>query len=174
MQSKLNHYRRLVSSTACTIVLGLLCGCTSLGHESRAIPKIAKPTANIVEFGFDSDDNTLSVALERLLDRHGILVSLLSTPQVRQQYGDKEYTYDEVQTRYVLRVRSTDLDLCLPEGSRQMHFEISVTDFETRQRVLLMKDKFGCCDAIVTAFEEWLLSGREPHIGDVDTITESG
>ena len=118
-----------------------------------------------MEFGFDPDDNDLSVAIEKLLDARHIQVKLLSTPQVRQQHGDKEYTYDEVQTRYVLRVRSIDLDMCIPEGSRQMHFNITVTDFQNRQRVLVMKGQFGCRDTIVKEFDKWLSSG---HAGEVN------
>jgi len=33
-----------------------------------------------------------------------------------------------------LRVRSTDLDRCVPEGSRQMHFNVSVLDYQERNR----------------------------------------
>jgi hypothetical protein len=139
-----------------------LCGCTSIGHEKRAAPKIAREVGPITEFGFDSDDNDLSVAVEKFLDSRGIRLKLLSTPQVRQQKGEKEYTYDEVQTRYVLKVRSTDLDTCIPEGSRQMHFDISVTDFQTRQRVLVMKGQYGCRDTIIKEFEKWLSGQHEP------------
>ena len=140
-----------------TIVVAIcLIGCTSVGNEKRAIPKIAKPVGAISEFGFDGDDNDLSIAIQKLLERRGIQVKLLSTPQVREQLGEKEYTYKEVQSRYVLRVRSIDLDTCIPEGSRQMHFNITVIDFRTRQKVLVMKDQFGCRDTIVKEFEKWL------------------
>lgn len=136
---------------------GLLSGCTSLGHETRSTPKFAKPTDKIVEVGFDGDDNELSVAIEKLLeDRGGVKVKILSRPKVREQRGDKEYTYDEVQTRYVLRVRSVDLDTCIPEGSRQMHFNVSVVDFQERNRVFLMSGEFGCKDTLVRNFESWL------------------
>ena len=82
----------------CTLC-GLLSGCTSLGHETRSTPKFAKPTDKIVEVGFDGDDNELSVAIEKLLETRGVKVKILSRPKVREQRGDKEYTYDEVQTR---------------------------------------------------------------------------
>lgn len=139
----------------------LVAGCTSMGNQTRAIPKIAKPTEQILEFGFDPDDNALSIAIEKLLDARGVKVKLVSTPQVRQQRGDKEYTYDEIQTRYLLKVRSEDLDRCLPEGSRQMHFTISVTDFQERKRVFLQNGEFGCQDTILKYFNEWL-SGVTP------------
>lgn len=164
MRNEAPHNDYLIALIIVPIVIGLLffCGCTSVGHEKRAIPQIAKPIGEVMEFGFDPDDNELSVAVEKLLDARGIQVKLLSTPQVRQQRGDKEYTYDEVQTRYVLRVRSVDLDTCVPEGSRQMHFKISVTDFQTRKRVLVMNGEYGCRDTILKEFDKWLSSGL-PH-----------
>lgn len=63
---------------------------------------------------------------------------------------------DEVQTRYVLRVRLKDLDKCVPEGSRQMHFNVSVVDFQERNRVFLMNGEFGCRDTLVRSFGRWL------------------
>jgi len=137
-------------------------GCTSMGNQTRAIPRIAKPTEPILEVGFDPDDNALSVAVEKLLDARGVKVKLVSTPQVRQQRGDKEYTYDEVQTRYLLRVRSEDLDRCIPEGSRQMHFNISVIDFQERTRVFLQNGEFGCQDTILKYFRDWLSGVTRP------------
>jgi len=142
------------------LVAVLLAGCTSMGHEARAVPRIARPTERIVELGIDGDDNELAVAIERMLDDHGVKVTILSTPQVRETRADREYTYEEVQTRYVLRVRSTDLDKCVPEGSRQMHFNVSVTDFQERRRTFLMSGEFGCRDTLVRSFERWLLSGK--------------
>ena len=160
MRSKFAPNEKRLVLIAILFVGGMfLSGCTSIGHEKRAVPKIEKPIGEVTEFGFDPDDNELSVAVEKMLEARGIRVKLLSTPQVRQQRGDKEYTFDEVQTRYVLRVRSVDLDTCVPEGSRQMHFSISVTDFQTRQRVLVMKGEFGCRNTIVREFEKWLSSG---------------
>lgn len=137
-----------------------IAGCTSLGYETRAVPKIARPAEGIVEMGIDGDDNELAVAIENLLENHGVRVKILATPQVRQIRGDKEYTYDEVQTRYVLRVRSRDLDTCVPEGSRQMHFNVSVTDFQERKRIFLMNGEFGCKDTLLRSFESWLLQSK--------------
>lgn len=137
------------------ILSTLLSGCTSLGHESRSIPKFEKQTGKIVEVGFDGDDNELSVAIEKLLEDREVKVKILSRPKVREQRGDKEYTYDEVQTRYVLRVRSVDLDNCMPEGSRQMHFNVSVVDFQERNRVFLMRGEFGCKGTLLRNFENW-------------------
>jgi hypothetical protein len=155
--------RTLRISAAVILTLSIFfIGCTSLGHQTRAVPKIAKPTERILEIGFDGDDNELSVSLEKLLDDRGVQPRILSTPQVRLQRGDKEYTYDEVQTRYVLRVRSKDLDKCVPEGSRQMHFNVSVVDFQERNRVFLMNGEFGCKDTLVRSFERWLSTATGP------------
>lgn len=141
------------------IVVTLLGACTSLGHQDRTLPKITKSIEKISEIGFDGDDNELSVAIESYVSSIGIRPKILSAPQVRVQKDGKEYTYDEVQTRYVLRVRSVDLDTCVPEGSRQMHFSVSVTDFEERSRVFLMSGSYGCKDTLVRTFGEWIGSG---------------
>lgn len=146
----------LMSASAVFVVAATLVACTSLGHQTRAVPKIAKPVGPITEFGFDGDDNELSVAIEKLLDELGVRAKILSTPQVRVQRGDREYTFDEVQTRHVLRVRSEDLDKCVPEGSRQMHFNVSVVDFQERARVFLMNGEYGCKDTLVSSFGQWL------------------
>ena len=142
-----------------TLIAVFLAACTSLGHQDRTTPKIAKPIEQISEIGFDGDDEELSVAMEAYVSSVGIRPKILSAPQVRVQRGDKEYTYDEVQTRYVLRVRSIDLDTCLPEGSRQMHFSVSVTDFQERSRVFLMNGNYGCRDTLVRKFGEWFQQG---------------
>lgn len=147
---------------------GFLAGCTSIGHETRATPKFEKLTDRIVEVGFDGDDNDLSVAVEKLLDARGVKVSILGTPQVRLQRGDKEYTYDEVQTRYVLRVRSADLDTCMNEGSRQMHFNVSVVDFQKRSRIFLMSGEFGCKDTLLRNFERWVSQVTSDTKGSVE------
>lgn len=153
--------RTLVLGALVVAALGLT-GCTSLGHEERAKPKIAKRITAVTEFGFDGDDNELSLAVQQYLEEKGMKLTLLSTPRVREWRGDKEYTYDEVQTRYVVGVRSIDLDTCIPEGSRQLsQFSIIVTDFKTRQKVLIMKGEFGCRNTLVKEFAKWF-SGNIP------------
>lgn len=131
-------------------------GCTSLGHNGREAPKVAKPVGVIQEIGIDGDDNALAVSVENLLESRGIRTRLLSTPAVREKRGDKEYRYDEVQTRYVVRVRSLDRDHCVPSGGRQMDFFIAVTDYQERNRVFLMNGDHGCEDSILKKFDEWL------------------
>ncbi len=138
-------------------------GCTSVGNQSRSEPKIAKPAPALTEFGFDGDDNELSLGIESLLDEYRIPFKMLSAPLVTERQGDKSYTYKEVQSRYVLRVRSRDLDMCLPEGSRQMHFDIMVIDYTTRRKVLLIKGEFGCKDTLIREFENWLASVLEQN-----------
>ena len=130
--------------------------CTSLGHQARAVPKIAKPAPPLQEVALDGDDNALAIGIEQLLERRGMKVRIPSRPEVREQRGDKEYTYLEVQTRYLIRVRSDDLDTCVPEGTRQMHFTISVVDFEERSRIFLMTGDFGCQGTLLKQFEQWL------------------
>lgn len=66
----------------CVAGLMLVCGCTSAGHEKRAVPQIAKSVGELAEVGFDPDDNELSVAVEKLLDARGIR-SICSARAVR-------------------------------------------------------------------------------------------
>lgn len=37
-----------------------------------------------------------------------------------------------------------------------MHFNVSVVDFQERNRVFLMSGEFGCKDTLVRNFESWL------------------
>jgi hypothetical protein len=131
-------------------------GCTSIGQAGRAAPLIAKPVSAFSEIGFDGDDNELSIAIEKLLDARGVKARILATPEVRETEGNKEYRYKEVQTRYVLRVRSTAEGSCIPEGSPQMNFSLTVTDYVERNRVLVMRGDHACRDTIVREFEKWL------------------
>jgi len=145
--------KSLLAATALAFSLG---GCTSLGHQDRSVPQIAKPIPKISAIAIDGDDHALAVGVEKLLDARGIRAHVLAAPRVQVQQGDRTYTYDEVQSRYVVRVRSVDLDTCLPEGSRQMHFHLSVMDYQTRTRVFLLDGEFGCRDTLLTSFGNWL------------------
>lgn len=146
-----------------------LTGCTSLGQETRATPKVSKAIEPVREFGFDSDDNELSVGIEGLLTSRGYKVKVL---------------HGGVQARYVLRVRSTDLDTCLPEGSRQMHFNVTVVDSSTGERVLLIAGEYGCKNTIINRFGEWLpkmnsdsmpaVQGDAPVVTVPATVTPAG
>ena len=139
-----------------TLLLLLSVSCTSLGHVSRARPQVAKHADKFSEIGFDGDDNALAVGMEKLLDSHGIKVKIISSPKVREIVANKEYEYDEIQTRYVIKVSSQDLDTCVPEGSRQMHFAVSVIDYKERNRIFLMSGQYGCMDTLLKNFEEWM------------------
>lgn len=141
-------------------VVMICAACTSLGHAARAEPRVAKQLpAPLTEVALDGDDNELALAVEQMLEARGVRVRILSRPLVTERVGNREYTYREVQTRYVVHVRSEDLDTCVPEGSRQMHFTISVTDFLEESRLFLADGRFGCRDTVVKRFAEWL-NGR--------------
>jgi hypothetical protein len=138
------------------IIAVLLAGCTSLGHGGRAEPKVARATPPIAEIGIDGDDNELAVALENALDERGVKVKIIHAPAVMEVRGDRIVSYDEVQTRYVLQVRSTDAGRCVPEGSRQMHFYVTLIDYTEQRRVFLSEGVNGCKDTIVKSFMGWL------------------
>jgi hypothetical protein len=99
----------------------------------------------------DGDDNELSIGIESVLRAHGVGVRLLRLAYLNSAQGSTA-----TQSPYRVIVRSTDLDRCVPEGSRQMHFSVSVVDVRERSRVFLQSGQFGCRDTIVKEFEQWL------------------
>lgn len=119
----------------------ILAGCTSLGQETRTTPKISKAIEPVKEFSFDADKNELSAGIRDLLASRG--------------YSVKDFQ-SGLKTQYLLRVRSEDLDTCIPEGSRQMHFNITVVDSVTGEKALQIADKYGCKNTIIKRFDEWL------------------
>lgn len=158
MEDKVSRQRYIIAAVG--LVALAFVGCTSVGHEVREIPKLAKPTERITEIGFDPDDNALAAAIEQYLTTRGVKVTLLDTPRVRERRADKEYAYGEVQTRYVLSVSSDDLDRCVPEGSRQMNFSITVVDYQSRQRLFIMNGHHGCLDSILKQFDRWFTASN--------------
>jgi hypothetical protein len=130
--------------------------CTSLGHSGREAPLIAKSIGHISEITLDGDDNELAIAIEKALDAKGITVRTVFAPQVKEKTTEREITYNQLTTRYVIRVSSVDYDKCLPEGSRQMDFNIVVTDYQEHQRMFVMHGEHGCKDSIVSKFMKWL------------------
>src|ERR1700682_175175 len=82
----------------------LAAGCTSLGHSGREVPLIAKPIGHISEITLDGDDNELSIAVEKALDASGVEVHTVFAPEVRTKTADGEIRYNELKTRYVVRV----------------------------------------------------------------------
>jgi hypothetical protein len=134
----------------------LAIGCTSLGHSGREVPLIAKPIGHLSEITLDGDDNELSIAIEKALDASGVDVHTVFAPEVTDKTVERETKYNELKTRYVVQVSSKDGDKCLPEGSRQMDFNIVVTDYREHKRVLVMHGEYGCKDSIVRQFMKWL------------------
>ena len=143
--------RSIFQSLVTFFVVLAISGCTSLGHESRTTPQIARevpePQSRIVLI---SSAGSLSVSLERLLEARGIRVLALPDKTMRQPGA-----------RYTVTATSFDLDNCVPEGSRQMHFDIVVLDTMTNQRAFVLSGKYGCQGTILRAFETWLLSSSK-------------
>jgi hypothetical protein len=138
--------------------LGTLTACTSLGHSGREVPLIAKPIGHVSEITLDGDNNELSIAIEKALDASGVDVHTMFASEVTDKTAEREVKYKELKTRYVIQVSSTDRDKCLPEGSRQMDFDIVVNDYSEHKRVLVMHGDHGCKDSIVRQFMKWFTS----------------
>jgi hypothetical protein len=139
----------MIFKTACISLLILLSGCTSLGHESRTNPQI--------ELDFKDKPNTVSlegsgelmVAVELMLVSRGINV----VPSAIQM--DPDTNERKIVTRYAINATSNDFDVCLPEGSRQMNFTISVNDLRDNQRLFFMNGNYGCKNTVVKRFSRW-------------------
>jgi hypothetical protein len=147
--------RALVFSALC--VLGV--SCTSMGHAGREVPLIAKPIGHISEISLAGDDNELAIAIETALDASGVEVHTVFAQEVTEKTIERETKYNELKTRYVVQVASRDLDKCMPEGSRQMDFNIVVTDYQEHKRVLVMHGEHGCKASIVRQFMKWFTAG---------------
>jgi hypothetical protein len=126
-------------------------GCTSIGHEERTEPQIEVSLAATPSIVAISGSGELSIAIELLLASRGVEV-LLSPLQIDQ----KSTVPKGKPVRYAITATSVDLDMCIPEGSRQMHFHISVVDLMENKRVYAMSGDYGCKDTIVRTFEKWL------------------
>lgn len=138
-----------------TVALG---GCTSLGHEARAVPSIAKPIAEKPQKVIVIDDGgSLAGYFQRFLDSEGIIVLDGSAVTVEEKADNRTSTYKATDADYTIRVTSTDLDICVPEGTRQMHFNVRVTDNRTQQRVYSSAGEFGCAGTITKTFASWIL-----------------
>lgn len=135
-----------VIGTAVTICAS---GCTSLGHESRTKPQVElklenKPTKVSLE-----GSGELMIAVELMLVSNGINV-VPSPIQIDPNTNEKK-----IVTRYTITATSTDLDVCIPEGSRQMNFTIAVNDIQENRRLFFMNGNYGCKNTIVGRFGEW-------------------
>ena len=131
----------------------LLTGCTSLGHEARVQPQIERPLGKRPDVVAIVGTGELAVAFELLMVSRGIKV-LASPTQIVSNAAPNARSSEPV-TRYVVNVTSVDQDMCIPEGSRQMHFYISVVDLVENKRVIAMNGDYGCKDTIVRRFETW-------------------
>lgn len=138
----------------------VLCGCTSLGQETRAVPLVAKPIKLTSPVTLDGDDGALALEVERQLDNLGFNVIVPTYVGVKEFSDNKEYTYTESASRFTVRVRSVDLDTCVPEGSRQMHFRVTVYDVVQRKRVYLSDGEYGCRDTIARQFTNWIRANQ--------------
>lgn len=146
--------RHLALHTATvTVAIASLMGCTSLGHEERAVPQIEKKLANRPDVVAVVGSGELSTAIELLLVSRGVMVR--ASPLQVTLDKDQRVKSSETVTRYVANVTSVDHDMCVPEGSRQMHFHISVVDLVNNERVFGMSGDYGCKDIIVRRFETW-------------------
>lgn len=130
-----------------------LAGCTSLGHEGRAQPQIERKLQARPDVVAVVGSGELAIAVELMLVSHGVSVRA-SPVQVTIDENQKMRTSEAV-ARYVANVTSVDHDMCVPEGSRQMHFHISVVDLVNNERIFAMSGDYGCKNTIVQRFERW-------------------
>lgn len=129
-------------------------GCTSLGHEGRTKPQIEVPLAASPSMVAVTGSGELSIAIELLLASRGVEV-LLSPLQIDPKSSAQKDKLSKP-VRYAINATSVDQDMCVPEGSRQMHFHISVIDLMENKRVYAMSGDYGCKDTVVKEFEKWL------------------
>lgn len=141
-------------STLLFCLVALASGCTSLGHAGRAVPRVAKPNAIPPLMGFDSDDNALGLAVESMLVAHRVQLTRM---RLEMPGRFSRHMQDDLKgyPRFYLLVRSTDLDICLPEGSRQLHFHVEVMDLQANERLFLMRGEYGCKDTLVANLQDW-------------------
>ena len=135
------------------VSLFALSGCTSIGHEQRAEPQIERKLATRPNEIAVTGSGELSTAIELLLVSRGVTVK--ASPVQVAVDGNQKVKATEITTRYVANVNSVDHDTCVPEGSRQMHFHISVVDLVNNERVFAMSGDYGCKNTIVRRFERW-------------------
>lgn len=145
---------RSFSWSVAGLLAATLVGCTSLGHEERAQPQIERKLGARPDSVAVVGSGELSIAIELLLVSRGVAVHASPTQVVLGD--DKRIQSSKTVARYVANVTSVDQDMCVPEGSRQMHFHISVVDLVNNQRVFGMSGDYGCKDTIVRRFEQWL------------------
>lgn len=139
--------------SAALVISLILTGCTSVGHATRTQPQIERKLASRPDVVAVVGSGELAVAVELLLVSKGI--SVRASPVQVTLDSDKNVKSSETVARYVANVTSVDHDMCVPEGSRQMHFHISVVDLASNERVFAMSGDYGCKNTIVQRFERW-------------------
>ncbi|WP_427999960.1 hypothetical protein [Acidovorax sp.] len=131
----------------------ILTACTSVGHLERTQPQIERKLANRPNVVAVVGSGELAVAVELLLVSKGI--SVRASPVQVTLDSNQNVKSSETVARYVANVTSVDHDMCVPEGSRQMHFHISVVDLVSNERVFAMSGDYGCKNTIVQRFDRW-------------------
>lgn len=135
------------------LLVFVLQGCTSLGHEGRTEPQIERKLPTRPDVIAVNGSGELSTAIELLLVSRGVSVRASPVQVVFDE--NQKVKSSEAVSRYVANVTSVDHDMCIPEGSRQMHFHISVVDLVNNERIFAMSGDYGCKDTIVRRFENW-------------------
>lgn len=142
--SKSNIQNWLRGATIGCLVI-LTSACSSTGHEARTQPVLVSPfLGGQKQVVLTSERGELQVGIKEYLESKGIKVISTLDPKAISPTS-----------RYAISVNSADLDICLPEGSRQMHFDIGVTDLVEKKKVYILDGDFGCKNTIVRKFGEW-------------------
>lgn len=125
-------------------------GCSSIGHEKRSVPHTKIPLNEMPrEFVIYSDMGELSQSVTSLLKLRGIETHVFS---VHKKIKSK------INSRYSIKIGSTEIGPCIPEGSTQMHFSIVAIDNVENKKLLVIRGTYGCKDTIVNEFEDWLFN----------------
>lgn len=146
---------RPMLSALTAVLFTSLVACTSLGHDERAQPQIERKLTSRPAVVAVVGSGELSIAVELFLVSQGVTVRA-SPVQVTLDAANNPRSSETV-VRYVANVTSVDHDICVPEGSRQMHFHISFVDLVNNERVFAMSGDYGCKDTIVRRFAQWFL-----------------
>jgi len=133
----------------------VISGCTSLGHENRTEPQIEKKIAGKFDRVYFTGSGELAIATELLLASQGIEV--FYSPVIMDK-GDSKSKQEQI--RYAVTATSVDHDMCVPEGSRQMHFHITVVDVFENNRIFALSGDYGCKNTITARFGKWISSNK--------------
>lgn len=132
-----------------------LSGCTSLGHENRTEPQIEKKISGKFDRVYFTGSGELAIATELLLASQGIEV--FYSPVIIDKVDSKS---KQEPIRYTVTATSVDHDMCVPEGSRQMHFYITVVDVIENNRIFALSGDYGCKNTITARFGKWISNNK--------------